>query len=151
MNARKRLEHTWLPRVTREDFAGLEVARSAFARGPRPTTQDAKLQVRCVARVWLGKVLESDEHIVAGVGEEPATKTRVVRRKIEAERWSKEKLLAVACTPWAAAEKIAGAAMPTRPRRYITKGDVLSLGQTAGCHGYDGRGLIHAAPWKVRF
>ena len=40
-----------------------QLGEMVWARDPRPDTQDAKLQVRWVSRVWLGKVLSSDDHI----------------------------------------------------------------------------------------
>ena len=86
-----------------------------------------------------------------GEGVQVAMKTRVVRRRPENERWSKEKLAAVSCFPWTSSEKIADAAMPSRPRRYITKGEVERLGPTEGCRGCSGEAVTHSAPCKVRF
>ena len=110
--------------VKGRDYRGqvCQFGELVWARDPRPSTQDAKLQLRWVPRVWLGKVLASDEHIVdGGEGVPTAMKTRVVRRRPENERWSKEKLAAVCCFPWTNSEMIAAAAMPSRPHDKMQK------------------------------
>ena len=140
----------WADFLPAHPWPGLP-GRSVRARDYRPSVQDAKLSLRWRAGTWLGKVSASDEHIVAVSGGSVAFKTRTVCRRSENERWSKEALEAVSCTPWTSSGKVADAAAPMRSKRYITKAEILRLGPTEGCGGCSGVAIAHTPACEARF
>ena len=94
-----------------------------FARDPGPATAAAKMDARWTTRVWFGKVEASDGHLVADTSGGPVQKVRSIRRKPQAERWSKVLLEQVRCTPWTEGGRLATQAVTLR-RKYTTVGQV---------------------------
>ena len=110
-----------------------EFGEVVHARDARPTTLTNKAEIRGVEGLWLGKVEECDEHIIAPLDGSPAVKVRSVRRSPNETRWNAKAIQECKCYPWAASgERMLATGIQTR-RRYIPRGLVREHGASENC------------------
>ena len=125
-----------------------ESALLPFGAAVEAKVQDTELErskfdMRLVSGVWLGRTIESDEHIVGN--ENGIILTRTVRPKNDEQLWQKDMLAAVGATPWAPRAGPEPQTVEPLPGQMPMKGGLMAdksrklqdfwqeKGKTAGC------------------
>ena len=103
----------------------------------------SKFDMRLVSGIWLGRTIESDEHVVGN--ENGIILTRTVRPKNDDQLWNKDMIASVGATPWAPRAGPEPQFVEPLPAQLPMKGGLMTdrarrlhefwqeKGKTAGC------------------
>ena len=104
-----------------------------------------KLMLRWDLGVWVGKINDSDEHVL--LTPFGSKRARSIRRLPETSKWNSDFLQTVRELPWnpmeTEVEKVTTVDIGKARRLYITRAMVVESGETLGCLGRTGTQKFH--------
>ena len=124
-----------------------------FSESSGPGATVGKLMPRWDLGVWVGKINDSDEHVLlTPFGSKRATG---IRGLPERSKWNSDFLKTVRGLPWnpmeTEVEKVTTVDIGKARRLYITKAMVVESGETLGCLGCTGIQKFHDENSRMRF
>ena len=132
------------------EFAEQVLFRISESSGPGATVW--KLMPRWDLGVWVGKVNDSDEHVL--LTPFGSRRSRSIRRLPETSKWNAD-FLTVRGVPWnpmeAEVEKVSTVDIGKSRRLHITRAMITESGQTPGCFGCMGVQEAHDENCRKRF
>ena len=133
------------------EFAEQVLFHISESSGPGATV--GKLMPRLDLAVWVGKINDSDEHmLLTPLGSKRA---RSIRRLPETSKWNQDFLRTVRGLPWnpmeTEVEKVTTVDIGKARRLYTTRAMVVESGETPGCLGCTGIQKFHDENCRKRF
>ena len=133
------------------EFAEQVLFHISESSGPGATV--GKLMTRWDLGVWVGKINDSDEHVL--LTPFGSKRARSIRRLPQTSKWNSDFLKTVRGLPWnpmeTEVEKVTTVDIGKARRLYITRAMVVESGETPGCLGCTGIHKFHDENCRKRF